>query len=461
MLAYDTGFISFDQNRAVGEGIEFTTGPTDNLFTAKALRFTWTGIDEGFGSSSSSAATINRGVGFASSPTSRACVSSFSANNSTDSDCASAWSNTSCITIISGSGTLWGQVDVSGIQHGKVTLIVDRALPPSTYYRVMWEAWGGSDITDVTIGAIAEPSAVGVQTYNASGFEPRVPANHRVFLADQCVMFAGVQTVNATDSPAQQDSGLYIGYLTNPQLGTTAYTTHNLVLCGNSDDASASMDTDGYVSDTECVSMVVIAGGNINARASGIFDGNNNFKLNWIARATTNRRSIYMAIKGGFWQSLNTVIEGQTLNSLSTAINTRGVSIRGASFFGAKRAKAGTLGTTSVDDIIGYGVMRLGRGSLDNTNIDLGLYEASIGCIDDNGLAVSRCEAHYTKGSCLSYTNGTDATINATYSVSTASIENIQLQTTAAGGVTNEFIGILLFGDFPPKTTSLGHPFVV
>lgn len=465
MLTYDTGFFDFTEGLKVGSGIILQTGHESNLFTAKALRFTWTGINFVNASSGSSATSINRGVGFASSATSRACVSSFSAHNSASADTGSAWSNTSCVTVISGSGTLWGQVDVSGIEKGKVTLIVDRALPASLNYRVLWEAWGGSDITNVTIGAIAEPAAIGQQTYVASGFEPRILTASNSLLTDQCIMFAGVQSVSNTDTVEQQDSGLCMGFLTNPTTWNNldfVYQNNGLVLCINSDDGSATMDTDAHLSnDGDCLAMITIGGGAINARASGMFHTDNNFRLNWLARATTNRRSIYMAIKGGIWQGRMASINSTTLNSVSTLGPDIFATYRGASFFGVENATV-SAGATHTNDQLGYGVCRIGLGNTNYTNSDLGLYEASIGCVDTDGLATSRCEAHYIQGASLSYTNGTNATIASQYQVMKIGEGGLKLKTTAASGSsTIEGIGILVFGDSAPRATSFGHPFIV
>jgi hypothetical protein len=196
-------------------------------------------------------------------------------------------------------------VDIDLINSDGFRLIVDDQLAQSI--TIFWEAWGGGSITSVTIGDIAEPAGTGNQDYSATGFVAGA--------TDQVVMFAGVQSTAAVNTAASTDSGLMIGYAT----GTG---NENILIIGNSDDASMAMDTDRYAIAGECLGMIVVAGGTaVDARASLTQFGTDNFRLNWAARALTDRRYIYMAIKGGEWRAGETTINVQSLNNTATVAN--------------------------------------------------------------------------------------------------------------------------------------------
>ncbi len=163
---------------------------------------------------------------------------------------------------------------------------------------------GGDDITVAEALSIAEPVATGNVDYTVTGFT-----------ADgvgQVVMFAGVQQTGASPAVGRQDSGRCVGFAS----GTAA--ANNAVAMGNSDDGSATMDTDGYCKTGECLGMIAVAGGNPSARAQLTQWNTNGFRLNWIARVTTNRRYIALAIKGGLWQAGSYTINGNTLNATAT-----------------------------------------------------------------------------------------------------------------------------------------------
>lgn len=439
MLFYDHGLITLSDADTLN-----TTKVVTCEFEPKAIRFTWSGIGSTGGFYYSSNSNINRGVGFAQSTTSRSCVSSFSTNGVTTTDCGSGWSNTSCVMLINGAGAAIAKLDINSINSDGFTLIVDQALGLGQGpYLIKWEAWGGSDITNVTIGAIAEPSAVGTQNYTATGFVTSP------FLSDQCVMIAGVQSVSATDVIEQQDSGLCMGF------ATSTSTSNNIVLVGNSDDASVGSDTDGYNYTGECSAMITIAGGATNARAVLSSYGANIFILNWLERATTNRRSIYMAIKGGLWNAGSTTIAGNTLNSTAT-LSGFSFRIRGGCLMGAMKAQS-TQDTSTVQDRMSYGSFRKGRGLLGEKDYDV--YASYMTSSDFNAAATSDTCIGYSELMGLGYLDEA-ATRITEYQVSGVGGNSTTLVTSIAGGVSNEWIGYLIFGD-NTSMTSVGHPFIV
>src|SRR5262245_17283173 len=196
-----------------------------------------------------------------------------------------------------------GLLDLNSITSDGFTCIVDDAAPANI--TVFWEAWGGSDITVAATGAIAEPAGTGTQNYTVTGFRPGENGS-------QVVMLAGVQSVSAANTAEVQDSGLCWG------AASSGAAADNWVIASNNDQGSAAADTDIYALDGECLAMMVVAGGNPNARAQLTAFGADNFTLNWIARGLTNRRYIYLGIRGGLWKAGNLTVNCQSGSSTAT-----------------------------------------------------------------------------------------------------------------------------------------------
>lgn len=409
-----------------------TTAISGLGFSPKAIRFYWVGLQSTPPTQGdSSAIAERRGIGFAQSTTSRAAVGTFSADASAAADCGSVWSDTACVITVNGAGTVDGLLDINSIDADGFTVIVDDVTPADI--SVFWEAWGGSDISNVTIGAIAEPAATGTVNYTATGFIAS-PLSSTTY-SDQCVMFAGVQTVNASGTGQAQDSGLHVGF------ATSTSTSNNITLCGNSDDGSATMDTDGYNYTGDCVSMITIAGGNPNARATLSAFGTDVFTLNWLARATTNRRSIYMAIKGGIWVAGSTTIDGATTNA-TTTVSDLPFYLKGLSVLSANKVQS-TVATSTANDRIIVG------SALSPTSRNVAAVSDVNGLNDSNIITKIMYNAIITQPGVLSAYD---------VSVLTANLFTIIVDNTT--GVTNDWIGYLTFGDRKLATASVGHPFI-
>jgi hypothetical protein len=402
-------------------------------FAPKALRFYWFGIQSNSPTNDASQALDSRrGVGFAVSAASRRCVGSYSQDAALDSNTGVvAADNSVCITV-DGNGTVDGRLDISSFDPDGFTLIVDDVVPANI--TVFYEAWGGDDITVAEIGDIAEPAATGVQNYTVNGFT----SDGR----DQVVMFAGVQSTAALNTGQVQDSGMCVGF------ASSTSTTNNITICGNSDDASATMDTDGYIRQGECLSMIVIAGGNPNARATLSAWGTNQFTLNWLARATTNRRYIFLAIKGGGWNAGAVTIAGNTLNS-TVNIGSQPFVPNGISMFTRNTAQS-TVAVSTVNDLISMGT----ASSTTSRN--------SGGGLDENGTAAAEIDLVVQYDSVLSVPSAAGA-VQAEYDINSFSINNIQIITDVAGGVATTFLGYLAFGTkiYSPRISSIGHPFII
>jgi hypothetical protein len=427
-LDFSHGAIQWLTASAIG-----TTYTVSGLsFQPRALRFYWVGLQSNSPTSASSQAVDERrGVGFASSTTTRRAVGSYSQDNSGSANCGVVVGNTEVCITVDGNGTIDGRLDLNAIAADGFTLIVDDVVPANI--TVFWEAWGGNDILNVTVGDIAEPAATGTQTYTATGFG--------VNLRNQCVMFAGCQSTAAVGTGQANDSGFCIGFATNNT------TTENVTVCGNSDDGSATMDTDGYCIQGECLSMIAVAGGNPNARATLSAYGTDTFTLNWLARGVTNRRYVYMAIKGGAWQSSSTTIAGNTLNSTRTLLGFP-FNIVGISLIGRMTATQ-AAGTSTINDRIGFG------SGLSTTSRN------SAGVLDEDGVGTSEIDTTLQYASVLAYPSAAGG-LQTAYDISSLQVNEVTLITDTAGGVANEFIGYLVFGhERKPRPVSVGHPFII
>jgi len=402
-------------------------------FTPKAIRFYWVGLQSNSPTNAvSGAVNERRGVGFAVSAASRRCVGTFAEdnNNAASNDGSVAADNSVCITV-DGAGTVDGRLDISSFDANGFTLIVDDVTPANI--TVFYEVWGGTDITAAVVGDIAEPAATGTQNYTVSGFTSDG--------LNQCVMFAGVQSVNALNTGQGQDSGLCVGF------ATSTSTTNNVVVVGNADDNSGTSDTDGYCISGECLAQIVIAGGNPNARATLSAWGTDLFTLNWLARATTNRRNIFLAIKGGSWQSSSYTIAGNTLNS-TTTVSELPFNLKGISLIGRMTAQS-TAGTSTAQDRISFG------SGLSTTSRN------SAGVLDNNGADPTEIGTILRYDSVLSFPTAAGA-VQATYDINAFNLNSFQIIVDTAGGVASEFHGYLAFGNtYFPRIQSIGHPFII
>jgi hypothetical protein len=407
-------------------------------FEPKAIRFYWVGLQSNSPTTGvSQAVNERRGVGFAVSAASRRSVGTFNQDNSAAANCGSVATSTACVITVNGNGTVDGLLDIDSINTDGFVMIVDDVTPANI--TVFWEAWGGTDISIATVGDITEPAATGTQNYTVNGFTSDG--------LNQCVMLAGVQSTQALGTGQAQDSGLHVGF------ATSTATANQVTVCGNSDDGSATMDTDGYSIQGECLSMIQIAGGNPNARARLSAWGTNLFTLNWLARATTGRRSIFLAIKGGSWQSGTYTINGNTLNATATVSNLPFFPL-GVSLIGRMTATQ-TAGTSTIQDRIGFGS---GKGKSGDSAIDITRNAAGI--LDEDGTANVEINTYVAYNAVLGFPSNAGG-IQATYDLNSVTANSFEIIVDVAGGVANELQGYLTFGSQRNAVPiSIGHPFI-
>jgi len=399
-------------------------------FSPKAIRFYWMGLQSATDAFSQTVSE-RRGIGFCSDATTRRAVGTFSADNSAAADCGSVAANDCVCITVDGAGTIDGKLDISSIDVDGFTLIVDDVTPANL--TIFYEAWGLDDIQQVTIGDIAEPAATGTQNYTANGFNERGD--------NQVVMFAGVQSTAALNTGQANDSGLCVG------ASTGIATANNIVVVGNSDDGSDPMDTVSYARASECLAMIVVAGGNPNARAVLSAFGTDTFTLNWTARGTTNRRYIYMAIKGGGWQVGSYTIRQDA--GRTAAITGLPFILKGISFMGSMKTQS-AAGTATVQD-------RIGLGSASGL-----LERKAMGILDENATASSEIDLAISYDSISSYPS-TTGTEQARQDLSVFGYNNFTLTVEIdSGGPEDEWMGYVSFGSTKlPMQGTIGHPFII
>jgi hypothetical protein len=304
-------------------------------FQPTALEFEWMG--QGSATDVDGNLTERRGKGFATGTAARRCVGTTDVDASANMATASGIRDDAVAATFTNAPACDGRLDLDAINSDGFRLIVDDAAPVNL--TINWKAYAGTTVA--VVGDIAEPAATGNQDYTVTGFAS-------TDTDDQVVMFAGIQAVAAVPGVEIQDSGFYVGYATGGASG------ENIVICGNQDSGSASADTDGYCQTGECVAMIVVAGGtSVNARAQLTQFNTDGFRLNWIARALTSRRSIFLALKGGSWKAGSYTIDSTTVGNTAT-VSALAFAPIGVSLMSRASAQQ-TAGTAVVQDIVTVG----------------------------------------------------------------------------------------------------------
>lgn len=285
---------------AAADAVSATKTVSGLTFQPSWIRLWTMGISSAV-DANSGAINMRRCGGFAVSTSSRRCIATFETDAAAASDCGVILRDDCCVTVTDGSGAGGGRMDINSFTSDGFTLIVDAQV--SADITIFWEAGGGSDTTVAFVGSILEPAATGNQDVTATGLVAAA--------TDQAVMFFGCQSVTAANTGEAQDDGFMAGYAVD--------SSQQVVTVTNADDGSGTIDTDHYSASGECIAMIPVAGGaNTDANATFVQYNTDGFRLNWTARALTNRRYIFLAIKGGQWACGETTINVQTVNNTAT-----------------------------------------------------------------------------------------------------------------------------------------------
>lgn len=427
-LEYSAG--SFQWSSADTAGT--TKVVSDLAFQPKAMKF-WTNGQNGPNASANG--WYSWSMGFANSASYRMCITSFAANNSASSAGTREANTSAIITINNNSTTQDGGLDLSAVSSTGFTAIVRNQVANTV--TVHWEAWGGSDIANVTVGMIVAPVAVGTTTLDADGF------TNSGAITDQCIMFAGNQAA-ANNTVTAENPGVFIGYATAAgQSGNS----HQIMAGTSVDHASATMDTDGWGSSDDVIGRVALAGAaTLESRANVESFGTNQFTIRWNAAAGIASRTIYMAIKGGSWTA------GEYLHNGSSAANTVSITgfpmeLKGVEFITAARTK-NALNAATANATLSYGYANSTTG------------RACISIHDRDATAESWCRNTMNTDAILSYSRSPNVLQRFDLNSLNSGGNNFQTIVDAVGqGVASQWIGYLAFGDSVPTPTSVGYSY--
>ena len=149
-------------------------------------------------------------------------------------------------------------------------------------FRVMIEAFGGSDITDVKVGHFQEPASSGAQSQNVTdpGFQP----------TGMYLWTVGFATtpVGSAESAAQ---AMFAEGATD---GTSSWVAFN-----GSDDNAANMDTRSYMKSGEVIAMGSEPAVTLDSRAGVTGFISTGITLDWTECAGLSRYIFYLAWRGG------------------------------------------------------------------------------------------------------------------------------------------------------------------
>lgn len=273
MTAYSkVGDFLIDSTKTVGQ----TQSITGLGFQPKVLIFFLTSITA-LGNESALDLNMLKGLGMAVSSTERFAMVSFEADNVATTSAVRVQTNQGCLVSMDAT-QVTGLMDLSSMDSDGFTLSVSTQFPAN--YRVLYFAYGGTDITNVKIGTFQRPNTTGNQSISTVGFEP-----------DVCFFMSSKQgTINGTVSV---DGSTMFGVA-----GSNGQWVHG----GGSNNGAAISQTINYACYSECIAFFDSAFTDVIGRASLSSFDSSGFTLNWLEDSDTTQHYIaYLAIAGGGW----------------------------------------------------------------------------------------------------------------------------------------------------------------
>lgn len=168
MTAYSkVGSFLIDSTKTVGQ----TQSITGLGFQPKAIIFFLSSITSSGTQNGISTIDLLKGGGFAVSSTERFGQVSFEADNVGTTSCSRAQTTQGCLISINAT-SVTGLMDLYSMDSDGFTLSVSTQFPAN--YRVLYFAYGGTDITNASIGTFQRPNTPGLQSVDTLGFLPDV-----------------------------------------------------------------------------------------------------------------------------------------------------------------------------------------------------------------------------------------------------------------------------------------------
>jgi len=280
----------------------------------------------------------NRVVGFCDGALQQRSIAAFDQDAVATSATGVIARNNCIACTTNGSGATGGILRVHQVNSDGFILEVD-ATTLSADITILWDVWGGSDITQVVIGDFTASGATGDVDYSAAGMTAGA--------TDQILMLAGCHSTAAMNTGTNTDAGFWTGFAKNG--------SQQLVYCGNSDDASGgTADTDAYYQGGECLAIIPVGGAATTANRATFSQWNTDgFRLNWLQATTSGQQNIFMAIKGGSWAAGELSINGAVLDATTTVSGLGFTPVGGLLLSGIGQAL--TVGDTIGTDIVSMG----------------------------------------------------------------------------------------------------------
>lgn len=295
-------------------------------FTPKAVLFWWSGRTETTDAAGSM--THNRGFGWLTGSSSRACVSSRALDAAATSDVDSAHRSDCCVISQSATGAVDGRLDFSAFGADGFSLNIDDSFPAS--YRIHYLALGGDDLTNVATGTAQLNTVTGAQAVTGVGFQP------------DCVLLLSI--CNATAPPVTQSVLL-------TSFGIATANGGRFILLNQASGSQPAALAHSYCGDFGEVFARCVA--NVLDRASLTSLDADGFTLNVLeTQGTIASRISYLALKGGRF-ALTNLLTRTDANPIQVA--GLGIGAPVAALFMSHAQVESTQDTSQEDDIWSIG----------------------------------------------------------------------------------------------------------
>lgn len=198
-----------------------------------------------------------------------------------------------CVGTCTATGTEDGRLDFDSFLSDGIRLIVDDQLPATI--RVQITAFGGSDITNVFYGHFLVSNSTGNQDFTTDlngtsiGFDPG---------SDSLFIFLGNGELYYSSSAEQVDEDIIQMFM-----GAATSNADQWCFCINSDDDSATMDTDSYGLSGDCMASIAQGGAaSCSFRGAFVQSITGGFRINRIKVPAYLTGFQCLIVKGGDWK---------------------------------------------------------------------------------------------------------------------------------------------------------------
>lgn len=363
-LSMKAVFATFPSATTAGNTFDVTTIG----FQPKAYLLFWNGRTEAV--DTVGLLDCQLGIGAAVSASSRAATNSFYDQGTTTCVGGTVENTDGVLKTCAATGVENGRIDHDSFLSNGIRFIVDDQLV--TDLRVLIVAFGGDDITNAVVLHIPTPIATGDEDYTGAGFDPG---------DDSVCFFFGQHGVQSIDNLHEDPIGIEFGAARTKTGSIQQYAT-----CINSDDDSATMDTDSYSRAGACIDGIDQAGAAAtDVRATFVQSITDGIRLNFTGVKAETRRQFVLIIKGGQWHLGDLLTQTDTTTDIVES--GFGFSPRGALFISHCLAQS-TLDTTQAGSEFSVGAC--------TSTSD----EIALGINDENGTGNMETEAAIEHDAC-------------------------------------------------------------